>query len=346
MVNRRRALPAALGEEFSRARALNLGLSPGRLRASDLEIPFRGARARIRDPKAASHDGTRLPLLRKPRSELEDPAKAPHPDEIWRSNQRSRAAAYHPIMPDHQFYAGRTAAVLRQLPAPAASWDDIEIGVVSPRTPPRRSGVRGARFESALADVEDFGGVRLLTPASIWVLLGPRLSLRDRVVLGDAIVRTLRFPGNLRPPDRAAYATVDELAAATRVRRRFGRDLLLEALPLLRTGVSSPPETHTRLELWQAGLPDPELDYDVYDESGRFIGCSELAFPRYRLALEYEGDHHRTEKGQWNRDIQKYRDYEDAGWGTIRVTADLLYRRTGELVAQTRSALVRRGWRP
>lgn len=100
-----------------------------------------------------------------------------------------------------------------------------------------------------------------------------------------------------------------------------------------------------RLVLEEAGIPIEALDYDVCDETGRYLGTSECAIPRIKVVFEYEGDHHRTLARQWNRDIQKYSDYEEAGWKVVRVTAQLLYRRRAELISIGIRALKARGWR-
>ncbi|MBK0418073.1 hypothetical protein JD276_03390 [Leucobacter sp. CSA1] len=84
----------------------------------------------------------------------------------------------------------------------------------------------------------------------------------------------------------------------------------------------------------------------MFDDAGRLLGCSEIAFPEHLVAHEYEGDRHRTEPAQWNRDIRKYRDYGSAGWEVIRVTSQLLYVRANELREQTFDALRRHGWTP
>jgi hypothetical protein len=118
------------------------------------------------------------------------------------------------------------------------------------------------------------------------------------------------------------------------------------ALSLLSPHSASPPESHMRLQLQAWGFPQPALDYDVYDLHGRLLGCSEIAFPDFKVALEYEGDHHRTSQKQWNRDIEKVHDYTVAGWITIRVTGQLLYVRTQELFCAVDEALRSRGWRP
>jgi very-short-patch-repair endonuclease len=46
----------------------------------------------------------------------------------------------------------------------------------------------------------------------------------------------------------------------------------------------------------------------------------DLAYPEWRVVLEYEGDGHRTDPQQWRRDISRREAFEDAGWRVIRVT--------------------------
>lgn len=94
-----------------------------------------------------------------------------------------------------------------------------------------------------------------------------------------------------------------------------------------------------RLTVCDAGLPEPKTDVDVYDDSGEFLGCVDLAYPRWKIALEYEGDHHRVDRAQWNRDIDKHAALTRAGWWVIRVTAQMLFVTPGELIVSTRAAL-------
>ena len=348
MSERRSHLPDSLGRTFSRAQALDLGASASRLRAADLEIPFRGVRSRVvrGEPQGAAGLWIDVPGEAERPSEAFD-AGSRHPNALWAAAQRVRAAKYLPIMGPDEFFTGRTAAALWRLPVPSSGSADIHVGVLMPRSPPRRSGVRGARHTPGHVEVVEVGGVRVLSPASVWLVVGPILDDWDRVALGDQVVRAPRVPGGSRPPPRMPYSTIEALAEDLRLPRRRGRAALLSALPLLRTGAASPPETHTRLALLgDRDLPEFELDYDVRDDAGRFLGCSEIAFVEYRLAVEYEGDRHRVDREQWNRDIEKYRAYEEAGWGTVRVTSEKLYRRVRDLRAQVRRSLVDRGWAP
>jgi very-short-patch-repair endonuclease len=97
-------------------------------------------------------------------------------------------------------------------------------------------------------------------------------------------------------------------------------------------------ETWLRLTLDDAGLPEPTLDHDVYDDD-RFLGCVDLAYPDMRIAIEYEGDHHRTDAAQWQRDVEKHDDLVRAGWRVIRVTRTALLTTPATVVARVRHAL-------
>lgn len=50
------------------------------------------------------------------------------------------------------------------------------------------------------------------------------------------------------------------------------------------------------------------------------LGRVDLAYPELRIAIEYEGDGHRTDQEQWRRDIQRQQYLEGEGWMVIRLT--------------------------
>src|SRR5690606_4540722 len=134
------------------------------------------------------------------------------------------------------------------------------------------------------------------------------------------IIRTPRHPGGFQQIDETPLGTLDDLRSVTERKGRPGAPRLRRALELARDGASSPPETQIRLILRDANLPEPALDFDVYDRVGRFLGCSELAYPELRIAIEYESDGHLTRE-QLQRDIDKYQAYAESGWTVVRVTA-------------------------
>ena len=76
----------------------------------------------------------------------------------------------------------------------------------------------------------------------------------------------------------------------------------------------------SRLMIVAAGIPEPVVQWEIRSD-GRFIARVDLAYPELKIAIEYEGDGHRTERAQWRIDIRRQRDLEDEGWIVIRLTS-------------------------
>jgi hypothetical protein len=85
--------------------------------------------------------------------------------------------------------------------------------------------------------------------------------------------------------------------------------------------VDSPRETYLRLCLVLAGLPVPECNLIIGDDQGP-IGRVDLVYLAHKLIIEYEGDQHRTDRNQWNRDIDRHEDFARDHWTLIRVTSE------------------------
>jgi len=260
-------------------------------------------------------------------------------------------------MSENAFFIGVTAGALWDAALPdrifrewhgrAPEWDPdvLEVGVHWPRRAPRGHGVRGRALRPALVHpvTHPVSGLRLASPASTWALLA--LALRhpyDLVAAADSFVRVAR-PPHSRPDKRmpAPLATLAQLAAAAEAGRRAGVDRLRAALPLVRTGAASRTETWTRLTLIDGGLPEPLLDYDVFDELRRFIARVDMAYPQWKIIIEYDGEHHNS-ADEWEHDIDRYAALEAEGWLIIRVTRSLLFKTPDKLVARVRGAISRR----
>jgi hypothetical protein len=131
-----------------------------------------------------------------------------------------------------------------------------------------------------------------------------------------------------------------ELARYAAERPRWpGVYSLRELLTLVDARAESPMETRLRLLLHDAGAPAPVPQYEVRDASGRFLARVDLAYPQWRIALEYEGDHHR-EKTQFRRDIARVNALRQAGWLVLRFTADDVLRHP-HMVADHVAAAIR-----
>jgi len=315
-----RPLNAGLGESFSAAAARSAGHPKSRLRARDLESPYRGVHRRVSQPE--SHDDE--PFAR---------------DRAERTRILRDADAYFQVAPEHAFLAGRSAAAVWRLFC--AVGEELCIGVFAPHRAPRRPGIRGVKVAPHLASIRVVDGLRVTSPATTWAMLGGELSHRDLVAAGDAIVRIPRGAGGRRHPEEQ-LATVEQLEAAAVARGRKHRPALLRALADIRIGSMSPGETDYRLAAAAAGLPEPALDQEIRDAAGRLLGGSEIVYPDYKTVVEIEGDHHRTSRAQWLRDLRKYADYAREGYEVVRLTA-----RQGagaEGATLVREALTRRGW--
>jgi very-short-patch-repair endonuclease len=91
---------------------------------------------------------------------------------------------------------------------------------------------------------------------------------------------------------------------------------------LVDPGSQSPRETWLRLLLIEAGYPRPRTQIPVYGQYGELVAVLDMGWERVKIALEYEGDHHRTDRRQSNRDIARYEALPDLGWIAIHVTSE------------------------
>ena len=151
-------------------------------------------------------------------------------------------------------------------------------------------------------------------------------------------------------PDTAIPA-VDALARATRLkiadvkllaerhRGRRGIRRARTALDLVDDGAESPRETWLRLLIVKSGFPRPQTQLPVVNEYGAPIAEVDMGYEDLKIAFEYEGDHHRTERRQFTKDIRRHEALIGLGWIVIRVTAEDT---KGDIIRRTQLALARR----
>lgn len=322
-------LPPSLDGQFSVRTAIAEGATARRMRAHDLASPFRGVR---RTAEFAEQRET----------------QAEEDDEPYAEYRRRRlrliddARAYREVMPEGSFFCGATAAVIGY-GAPVRHPSRLDVAVIDPQRAPRAKGIRGRKVAPHLATVAERDGLRMTTAASTWAMLGRELNLRELVEVGDALVQIPRDDYGHQHPE-LVHATIADLAAeVTAGPRPPSTRKLREALELVRVGSSSVLETDFRLDAAAAGLPDAALDIEIRDDRGVLLGISEIVYPRFRVVVEVEGDHHRTSRAQWNRDLEKYDAYVSAGWEPVRLSS-LHIRRNRDAVRRVAAALRRHGW--
>lgn len=310
-------LPPGLLPEFSVSAAHRRGLSRSRLRGRDLEAPFRGVRRARTQP---------------------DPLDDRY--ERARKEEFALIRALAERLDGRQFFSHRSAAMIWGTPVPYRVEPELHLGVMNPDRTPRIRGVTGHCFELRRAVAATRYGLPVLTPGFTFATQGA-LTVPELVAIGDSLVRVYR-PGRGRPHrGRRPIARMAELRGAVELGRWRGAARLREALELVRLDSWSPRESMTRVALVRGGLPEPELNVDIYGERDRFLGCVDMVYARYRVIVEYQGQLHGE---QYSRDLERIEGLRAAGWEVVQVTSELI-RRPEELVARVRKALVNGGWR-
>jgi hypothetical protein len=112
-----------------------------------------------------------------------------------------------------------------------------------------------------------------------------------------------------------------------------GTDRIPEVLARATPYSGSPMETRLRLLIIDAGLPRPEVQWVVQDEQARTAIWLDLAWPEYKIGIEYEGEVHATPEAVL-RDAGRYTRLVDDGWRIYRYTKLAVYGDPEQVVAQ------------
>ncbi|MDQ6657040.1 MAG: hypothetical protein M3Z00_02190 [Actinomycetota bacterium] len=121
------------------------------------------------------------------------------------------------------------------------------------------------------------GGIDLTAVARTVVDVGRTHSTATAIAAADAALR-------LRLTDAVSIA-----AALTAARFCQGIPRAHRALRLVDGRAESPGETLLRLAIRGGGLPEPELQVEIRDEHGQFVGRTDLALLAYGILIEFDG---------------------------------------------------------
>lgn len=160
-------------------------------------------------------------------------------------------------------------------------------------------------------------GVVLSPPVVALRETAGRLEHADLVACIDALAADRHGCPLHIPLDR-----IGELAATMEGR---GAARLRRAVDDARERVWSPMETRTRLVILAAGFPEPELNRRLRDPVTGDTFFLDLAYPHARIAIEYDGDGHRTDRARWRADLHKDEVLHRLGWTVLRISADDLH---------------------
>lgn len=202
--------------------------------------------------------------------------------------------------------AGRSASALH-----GAKWvdgrDPAEL-LYGYRRPPKTIRTWSDRFGED--ETQMVAGMLATTPARTALDMACRYPVGKAVAAIDALARATHL----------TMADVELLADRYQGRRGIRRARI--ALPLVDPGAESPRETWLRLLLIGGGFPPPQTQIPVYGEYRQLVAVLDMGWEDMKLAVEYEGDHHRSDRRTFRNDITRLETLAELGWIDLRVTAE------------------------
>lgn len=233
------------------------------------------------------------------------------------------------LMPEGSAVGHATAASLWGLPLPLRMEGPLHVVVAAGTQTPRRKGVVGHCMKLPPEHVVSVEGVPITAPERTLVDLAPDLRLHELVAAGDVGLRV-------------AQLNRETLRALMRwAKRRRGVERLRKAEPLLDARAESPPESHLRVWFTLGALPYFEPNVEIWD-GDEFVARVDLYSARYRIAVEYEGAHHRSRE-QYAADIRRRARLAALGIEVVQIEATMTRSPRG-VVIHVGQALRRRGW--
>ena len=212
-----------------------------------------------------------------------------------------------------------------------AKWvdDDVPVELLWRNThPPAGLIVRNEGYTPD--EVTTIAATAVTTAARTIFDLGRHLPRNEAVARIDALLTVGRIPIDDVAP------LLERHPRATDIRR------LKTVLALVDAGAESPQETRLRLALTDAGMPPDRTQIPVVDGQGRIVARVDMGWEHLRVAVQYDGRHHQTDRATYVRDQKVNRALEARGWVVIRVIAE---DSLADVVGRVAAALYGRGWR-
>lgn len=252
------------------------------------------------------------------------------------ADHADRIAAVLTAIRDDAAVSCLSAAVLHGIPLPRPVRVDAPVHLMVPTGQRiRRDGVV-AHVGLERREVVVRRGLRTISPVDTWVGLAAPGHLRteDLVVAGDHLVR-------LQQGDRLEVldAALERLAGTPGIREAR------EARRWIRRGSRSPRESAARFAMTQWGLPEPELNVEVPDAHGIWLGEVDFVWREYGVVCEYDGEFH-YDAEHLRRTLRRRERFVEAGWCHLTLTRDdMRPDRRADWLRKLERHLVDGGWR-
>ena len=283
------------GRAFLLGSAVQSDLSSKQLRHPRFEAPYRGVRRLRRD--------------------------SAHPKTL-RERVAQSASDYLPLLRLSRGEAFSHTTALHLHGAPIRTPPDLHVSIPRPHGPARGALVHGHHhgtevepWQVRVEGTEGIEGVAFacVPPVTALIQSAPLLSFREQVVAADHLVK-LRSRGAYQ----WSLVGLEQLLEAAEASNARGIRRLRAALRVARVGAESRMESLQHFELARMGIDDLELQAEVYDAEGRWIGRFDAVDRVRRLILEYDGEQHRLDRKQYLRDQRRLDRARDAGYEVKR----------------------------
>lgn len=177
---------------------------------------------------------------------------------------------------------------------------------------------------------QELAGLRILGPDRCLVDAAISLPLAEIIRIGDALIRA----GLTTPDDFAQFAWGRDLHGVRRSRTSAWR---------MQENVDSFAETDARLIMSVCGLPEPEVNGEIFTPGRSRPWHGDLVLHPWKIDVEYDGWHHERSASQRRIDILRREALEADGWLVVSLTAQDLHSAT-TLVGRVWRALLSRGY--
>lgn len=243
---------------------------------------------------------------------------------------------YAPRLADHQFYSHATALALRGIPLPSGvDPTALHVATHRPNREPRIPGIVGHRLQRrAPSYTRHPSGFLVENPVRAWRQVGYTWPHDALVAAADHMIS----PRHTLVDARDLEQELEEMGD-------MRGHILRSALGLSRIGSESPRETDLRLMIVRFGLPEPELNQDLFDARGTFVARLDLSYRRWKVAVEYDGRQHAEDPHQFEIDTDRWDSVRREGWTLVRILNHHMKGDAPRAPLLVRDALWHAGWR-
>lgn len=243
-----------------------------------------------------------------------------------------RVAVVAAIVSPHHVACDRTAAWIHGVNVHVFAEQDVlpavEVCALRGRNPTHLGEARGRSRDLSAKDVITIDGLNVTTPLRTALDLGCNLRRREAFAGMVGLARAHGF---------GAEEVVDQLP---RFKGRRGVRQCRALAGLIEPRLESPREAWTWLEIVNAGLPLPVPQYWI-EVDGQEVYRLDFAYPRLRVAVEYDGHDFHSSPEQVTHDQERRTYLREEGWTVIVIQrGDFTAQAVSSWLGDLRRALV------